>query len=549
MKKILNKYTLLLILLIATFLRTYKLTTNPPGLNLDEVSIGYNAYSILKTGKDEWGRTLPLAFEAYGEYKLPLFIYASIPGIILFGPTDLGVRITPAFIGIATVYAFYLLLKAMLSHKHALAGSLLLAISPWHIHLTRGSFEASLALLLIMISLYYLHKSRSHPFYLIHTSLFASLALYAYNSARLLIPIYGIIFAILNWKWLVANLKYTLSSLALTALLLSPLFSSSSNQLVRWETLSITNDETFQHEIGLSRIYTPLPPLIEKILHNRYTHHAHRLYLNFLEIYSTDFLFLEGDKHTQRSVQGMGLLYLFELPLIVLGLTKLKKISAFDRKIILPLFIVSPIPSIITIDGPSALRALNLIIPLTTLSAIGAVEALRYNWSRLKRLSRFTVIAFIAWNLLYFLYREFWVYPVKYAADWQYGYKEAIHLIMNDYDEADRIFITTKHGEPYMYTLFYGGIDPALYQSSDVKKTRDETGWVHVDSFDKFHFIDFVSEINHPTNLIGSYSNEHLIFLGSFTELKGVESDWTITSPTWHIMFEKAEFIPDENNN
>ena len=52
------------IVLLAFFLRFYKVTEIPPSLNWDEVSIGYNAYSILKTGRDEWGVFLPIHFKA-----------------------------------------------------------------------------------------------------------------------------------------------------------------------------------------------------------------------------------------------------------------------------------------------------------------------------------------------------------------------------------------------------------------------------------------------------------------------------------------------------
>ncbi|KKR58602.1 MAG: hypothetical protein UT96_C0002G0005 [Candidatus Woesebacteria bacterium GW2011_GWC2_40_30] len=99
MKKIFYPVILGLIVALAFFLRIYKVTSIPPSLNWDEVSIGYNAYSILKTSKDEWGVKFPLNFKSYGEYKLPAQIYASIPGIAVFGLNEFGVRITPVIYG------------------------------------------------------------------------------------------------------------------------------------------------------------------------------------------------------------------------------------------------------------------------------------------------------------------------------------------------------------------------------------------------------------------------------------------------------------------
>ena len=135
-----------LVLILAFFLRFNKVTEIPPALNWDEVSIAYNAYSILNTGKDEWGVFLPIHFKAYGEYKLPAQIYASIPGIAFFGLNELGVRITPVVYGTLTVLLMFFLGRAIFqSSLVGIFAATLLAISPWHIHLTRASFESSFA--------------------------------------------------------------------------------------------------------------------------------------------------------------------------------------------------------------------------------------------------------------------------------------------------------------------------------------------------------------------------------------------------------------------
>src|SRR3989344_4060316 len=104
---------IVLLVLLAFILRIYKVTEIPSSLNWDEVSIGYNAFSILKTGKDEWSRLLPVHFEAYGEYKLPMQIYLSIPGIFFFGLNDFGMRITPVIYGALTVAVVFLLTNAI----------------------------------------------------------------------------------------------------------------------------------------------------------------------------------------------------------------------------------------------------------------------------------------------------------------------------------------------------------------------------------------------------------------------------------------------------
>ena len=68
-------FLITILIVIAGFLRIYKIATVPPGLNQDETAIGYNAYSILVTGRDEWGEKYPLYFKSFGDYKLPIYIY------------------------------------------------------------------------------------------------------------------------------------------------------------------------------------------------------------------------------------------------------------------------------------------------------------------------------------------------------------------------------------------------------------------------------------------------------------------------------------------
>ena len=60
--------------MVAGILRIYDISANPPGFFADEASFGYNAYSVLHTGKDEHGQ-IAVFFEAFGEYKLPVYIY------------------------------------------------------------------------------------------------------------------------------------------------------------------------------------------------------------------------------------------------------------------------------------------------------------------------------------------------------------------------------------------------------------------------------------------------------------------------------------------
>ena len=116
--KNINKIILLFIILLALFLRVYKLSKVPPSLYWDEASLGYNAYSILLTARDEYGKFLPLTnFAAFGDYKPPGYIYAAVPSIAIFGLNEFSVRFPSAFFGVLTVILVYLISRKFFQNE------------------------------------------------------------------------------------------------------------------------------------------------------------------------------------------------------------------------------------------------------------------------------------------------------------------------------------------------------------------------------------------------------------------------------------------------
>ncbi|MBU1031655.1 glycosyltransferase family 39 protein, partial [Patescibacteria group bacterium] len=139
--KIIAKYIFVILLaltMLGGFLRFYKITENPISLSIDEVSFGYNAFSILKTGRDEYGKFFPLTFKSTGDYKNPVPIYLMVPSIALFGLNEFGIRFPTALIATLTIPIFFLLFMEISgSFKISLVATALLTISPWHIYYSR----------------------------------------------------------------------------------------------------------------------------------------------------------------------------------------------------------------------------------------------------------------------------------------------------------------------------------------------------------------------------------------------------------------------------
>src|SRR3989344_1656359 len=191
MQNINYKIFLILIVLFAAFVRLIFSNQSPPSLNWDEASLGYNAYSILKTGKDEWGRVFPLTFEAFGDYKLPGYIYTLIPFVAIFGLNEFSIKLPSIIAGVISVFLLYLIIKKLTQNNSlALVSALLLAISPWHIFLSRIALEANLAFMFFLAAVYFFFLGLNNYRYFFAFSFFSSLTIFTYNSARVFLPLF-----------------------------------------------------------------------------------------------------------------------------------------------------------------------------------------------------------------------------------------------------------------------------------------------------------------------------------------------------------------------
>lgn len=216
-KKSINSdfFKLIVILLIALFFRTFRLSFSPPRLTHDEMSIGYNAYSILKTGKDEWGRSFPLDFEAFGDHKLPGYVYVLVP-FLSFLPMDIiSIKIPSIIAGLFTVLAIFYLTKTITKNKHlSFLAAFLLAISPWPIHISRMALESNLALAIFSWGIYFLIKvfdeksikNTSKKWFknnkdVVLAGLLLALSTYFYIAYRLITILVLLIIFILNFKY------------------------------------------------------------------------------------------------------------------------------------------------------------------------------------------------------------------------------------------------------------------------------------------------------------------------------------------------------------
>ena len=225
-------WPLIVILLLAAALRLFALDKYPVGLNADEAALGYNAYSLLLTGKDEHGVSWPLVFRSFDDYKPPLYVYLDIPFVKLFGLNIWSVRLPSALLGIATVYFVYLLVSSLHLFSDqkkdrflALASAFFLAVSPWHLHFSRGAWEVNVSTFLLVMGSYFFVKGLAKPRHFLVFALSFALSLYTYHSARIVAPLLMIALVLIYRRSLFAkkNLKGVLAAAILGLVLSAPI--------------------------------------------------------------------------------------------------------------------------------------------------------------------------------------------------------------------------------------------------------------------------------------------------------------------------------------
>lgn len=472
------------ILVLAAALRFVQLGKNPPGLYWDEVSLGYNAYSILQTGRDEHGEFLPLTrFKAFGDYKPPGYIYATVPAIAIFGLNEFAVRFPSALAGVIMIWLTYLLVKELFSYKLAVAAALLLAVSPWHLQLSRVAFEAMLAAALNLAAIYFFVKAtHKSGWYLIPSAVFFVLTLYTFNSNRLLTPLVLMALILIYGRDLWFKKSAVIVAAIIGLVLSLPLipYWRSPESKVRWHEVNIFSDLDVIKDSN-RRIAADGGGRIAKLMHHRYLGHAANFLHHYFDHFNGKYLFISGDGNPRFSTQSTGQLYLIEaLPLLVgcyFLLTHRSKAGA----LLLAWFFLGPIPAATARETPHALRTVSMLPVPQIIVALGLM--------RFKKLLLFLVACVLLLEFIRFQYDYYRNYPQEFGGEWLIQYPPLVRYLKSVEDNYDQIYVTNDFGRPYIYFLFYNQIDPAQFQlEGRTTRTGDVFGFFDVHSVGKYKF-------------------------------------------------------------
>ncbi|MBU1127336.1 glycosyltransferase family 39 protein [Patescibacteria group bacterium] len=503
--KLIKKYWLLVLIVFLAFaLRVYKLADYPAGITWDEPALGYNAYSILETGRDEYGKFLPLTFKSFGDDKPGIFIYYLVPSIAIFGLTEFAIRFPSALAGVGTVIAIFFLTKMIFAEKKKhrflpYIASFLLAISPWSINFSRGAWEANLALFTIVLSVIFLLKiieTKKLKFFLFSfLSLVISFGVYHGAKVFLIVFLAGAL--VIYWSDLtkLAKRKKRIG-LILLVLLLLPLFLSFKGSARRAQVTNIFSYTRSDEEVA--KIISQeefLPELKLALYHSEALSKLRWIADRYFNHLSGRFLFFEGDWQSPRhSTPYMGMIYYIEIPFLIAGLGYvIAKKKGKEKKLLLWWLFSGPIPAAITRDAVHGLRSYWMVIPIVIFTAIG-IEAV-FSWLK-KRSSKFwlggVIVLIIGYLFCFALYFDLYYvnFPRKNSDGWNYGMERAASIIEEGKEKYKRVIVTQKYGQPYIFYLFYTKYPPEKYQPQAYLK---ENPWGDVGIVENIDNIEFRS--------------------------------------------------------
>lgn len=500
MKPILKKRTVIIyallgaILVLSAILRIYRLTDYPNGFNADEAALGYNAYSLIRTGMDEHGAKWPLAFESFGDFKAPLYVYIIMPFVAVMGLTELAVRLPSALFGIATVFILYFLVRRIFqSDMLGLIAAFFLAISPWHLHFSRGGWEVNVATFFITLGVYSFLKAMDKPRWFVVSVLSFLASMYTYQSPKIIVPLLGIGLVILYRRDMWRLKTKLIVPLIVGIIFAIPLvFTVIGGGSSRFSGVSIFGDSGPFWAVNEARGEHPdlaSPPA--KIFHNKILGYGLDYLKNYSDHYTPAYLFFSGDIIERNNIPEMGVMYVIDGLFVIIGLLYAFASKARDKKVILMWLLIAPAAAAITFQSPHALRSHNMVIPLVIMAACGVYAALK--WARhSSRIVTWIVVTLIAVGYGYFFVKYLHIYykyiPVHLEYANNYGFDELVPYVEGIKGNYDKVVVTDAYDQPYILFLFYNQTNPKAFQNAHVLTPRDKFNFSTVRSFEKYEF-------------------------------------------------------------
>jgi len=504
---------LLLLLLVAGFFRFYQLGKTPPGTNVDETAFGYNAYSINKIGRDEWGIRYPLIFKSFGDYKPPGLVYTIAFLLNFFPLSTFIVRLPSAISGFLAIIGIFLLVKEFFPQKRffPLFGAIIFAFSPWSFQLSRLFFDSNVALGIFIFGLFFLFRFINRQIdnktlLVLDKSIWGavfcfSLCSYfyvAYKVVGALLLFFALLLLFLDKKVTIQKAVLILFSYVIfIAPLLPQSFSATGRQRLAQQNnlINFGSELIINEKRGLCYLSSNKNPTLTKICYffwNKPLLRLEGVAKSFVGHFSPEFLFFRGDESLYDSPQGYGNLHLCLIPFYFLGLFAFFKQIATQKKVKLDLLLaglfLSPIPS--SLVGTPSMHRANLMLPFLTLVILLGIDLIVAFLKKrivVKQVFFFVLPVFLMLESFRYLTNYFWAYTKSNDLVWRNGILPVMAYVQENQDKYDQIIFSNFYGEDIILNIaFYQKIDPDRFVKNVRRGPTNKYGWVHISSLGKY---------------------------------------------------------------
>ncbi|MEK7581032.1 MAG: glycosyltransferase family 39 protein [Patescibacteria group bacterium] len=493
-------------LFVSFALRFYALGQVPNGLSPDEVDVGYNAFSIIKTHKDVYGRAFPLFFQSLDDYKAGLPIYLSVIGIKLFGLSDYSIRAIPALFGALTPILFFFFAKLLYPEKKKFPFVIMIlaTFEPWGIAISRAMIFYSeyvfLCLLVLITFLIGMKKNMKNVLYV--SGALLGLTPYVYYSSFIYMPLLFVAVSLIYKDFIFKNLKTCTISLLFVLVVSFPAISLYLNpqNRNRFNAISLFNPDT---TLTLS-IKEQTSDIEEKLPFSGYVHNRRIIYAsafldNYFDYFNLDYLFVNAKNIRYFYTNYVGLFYLFAIPFFLFGLFKIITRRKKDDLFILALIIIGPISAAVTLGSPFPHRGLLFLIGVQVVCALG-LTAFFDNFLKRKQWQYKAAIILIIFayflNVYFFIHQYFIHSPQEFNAEsnngaWFATVRDVMPFVRKNKSNYETIIFSWSYRKlvPGVYYAFYNKTSPFVFQSKSALWTNEPPSYRQI--YDKIENIEF----------------------------------------------------------
>lgn len=492
-----NQRLLIVVIIVIGFVLRFVYLSQFPVLHRDEAFLGYNAFSILKTGKDMTGEFLPIHFKSF-LYSPGGYSYLSIPFMLIFGFNEFSIRAASAFFGTASIGMLFLLVHELFKKRKegfiiSSLASFFLAVLPWHVNMSRTATENVIVVFFLLLGsyLYILWARRTGIALFIGAFLCFVITIFLYQAPRSFLPFYLPLLFLCFVPRKRTEIACSLFSFLFVIVIPIFLILISPNLALRIQTVSIFSTDQTQLVINeqiTQEAVAGVQPLVSRIFHNKLLGYSDEFIKNYFDHFSFEFLFTENSLPDRYRVPLTGIVYLVMLPFIIFGLyslyTKHKKLFYFIGGTLL--FV--PIGSALAFDDiPNQQRTLFMAPILCLIASVGLFDFITYFKNKKIRMVSVGFLGILfAFSIVFYL-RQYYIHMPVYRPWFRNdGYKDLVRIINERSPGYKKIVITNRESAPTIFFLVFSKFDPKAFQDQTKDLLTHDFDRV---PFDKFEFV------------------------------------------------------------